>query len=426
MPVMTTEAVRRTLATSPLCDADAALVVVLCQTMLRTGNLPLPGGHGARYGGLLDGCARYRDWPGVAQRAYVAIGLLAGLLDAEAHHVERWHAKEWLAGVEAWFDQFDHALTLATPLPQRWRAMLAALLALVLAQWGASGRVAGVAIERSRLAHERLHKLVAARQGVARQPLHAGRGSDIGVGGDERQWRNARAVLAQTVQDVPAELAHALYFMHVLHSLLVVKQPALERDNEPARGAFYGRLHTMLDAARGSCDLCQAARRVAAALPRLAVFEHHVGSGLQGLADRLPPCFRVYEQGAAPRWEFVAVHIDDPTLRRDLQRTHRLAEAVADILIDPLRAGVGHKHGAFSGLAYAYLAGLMGPTRFLGLGHPVGPHGEPREALLRLFKRLAQGDLQQQAGTLLDELPAPPAPGQACAVCWAAAEPQHG
>ena len=423
---LTIETVRRVLVASPLRDIDAALVVLVCQTLLRTGSVPLPGGHGPRYGGLLDWCARYRDWPGVAQRAYVTIGLLAGLLDAEAHHVERWHAKEWLAGVEAWFDQFDHALPLPTPLPQRWRAMLAALLALVLAQWGSSSRLGSLALDRSRQAHERLQKLMASRQGAARQPLHAVSGSDIGVRGDEGQWRLACAALAQSEQDIPAELAHALYFMHVLHSLLVVRQPALERDNEPARGAFYGRLRTLLDAATGACDLCQAARRTVAALPRLAVFEQHVPSGLQGLADRLPPCFRAYERGAAPHWEFVAEHIDDPVIRRDLQRTHRLAEVVADILIDPLRAAIGQKHGVFSALAYTYLAGLMGTTRHQGLGYPVGPHGEPREALVRLFKRLAEGDLQQQAGALLGELPPLPVLRQACAVCLAALEPGDG
>jgi hypothetical protein len=119
---------------------------LVAKHMLRTGQLPLPGGQGVREHGLAALCRQSGTTPSLARRAFAMVRLLGGPAGDDVRH--RKVDDLWTAEVNRWFDlNPDIQLPLPQPgnLPHGSLRLAALLRARVWVMLAAEHQVAGVA-----------------------------------------------------------------------------------------------------------------------------------------------------------------------------------------------------------------------------------------------------------------------------------------
>jgi hypothetical protein len=316
-------------------------VRLVASALKDAGAVPLPGGHGVYFTRVLAMCSSRAGMPGVAERCYIA---LAALGDAEERG--KWNRKEWLPHVGAWFDVHCKSVGLridAADSGYRWQYLLAGML-LVVKESGKSAfghtRVSESADLRSK-AHERLLRLTRGKIDVGGIPL-AGQGAAGTRVSPPQQVSEAWQLAMQALCD-DTDRVRMLYFMYVLHSSLGMPQPELDKAY-PTRKRAYGRLKAILaEGSITSCNLRAAAFKVAAALDTTPMLHdvEEVSPWTAQCSARLPSCFReAHRKSRPPVRALVAVQVEkSPAAGRVLKEAHDLAEAVADLVLDPVRAG---------------------------------------------------------------------------------------
>ncbi len=323
-------------------NLDADSVRKVAAALEKSKAVPLPGGHGVYFGRVLAMCPHRPGVPGVAERCYVA---LASLGDAEEKG--KWNRKEWLPHAESWFDV--HGGHLAREIDtlgagQRWEYLLAGMALVVRQSIGHGGfdkmHLAESADLESK-ARERLQSLTRGDGAPRGVPLggHGAAGVQVPPSMPVTDaWRFA----AQALCSADSDRVLMLYFMYTLHSSLGMPQPELDEPYS-TRKRVYGQLKAILEEGSiASCRLRPASLRVAAALGTTPMLNEagQKPPWTARLSAQLPSCFReAHLRSRPPIRALVEAQLHgDPEAVTLLLSAHDLAEAVADLVLDPVRA----------------------------------------------------------------------------------------
>jgi len=355
-------------------NLNPSLLAKVVEVLRSSGAVPMPGGHGVVVPGV-----RLRDdivqEPGVAERCFVCLCLLANgdlaELDSDPtgetarqfgeRRLERRTARHWAPFAKAWFDLYGPALA-----PEVGRLRLRYLLdamAEVAQDWLSADEERrdrkAVFTEWCKVARRRVADFETGGNapGIVWEPRADPVGMRVPVGNPS--W--GRAVVA--LSDDRATQAQAMYFLHVLHSTLGVAQHSPDK-HMAARREFYGRLRAILQAVGTECSLCQHAQGIANALGAMAMLNPpgEVQSANTDLASDLPECFQpASPDSRPPERDLAAAALEAAPLARDrLLAAHDLAEAVVDLLMDPLRKDMQRRDArgppCFTPGSYSYLA----------------------------------------------------------------------
>lgn len=336
-------------------NLDAPTVNRIADVITKTGAVPFPGGHGVHFNDVRQRHRHVADQPGAEARCYVALALLG-----EEDSDERWNRKEWLPHSAAWFDVYGLDLASRLDAP-RWRYLLAGMFT-VLERW------AGERVSRKHLLPDILECYRLARDRLGAMHRRVGEGGVLCVVGGAlpgvrnlpagTRWDTAAAELCGP----DAASVQMLYFMHVLHSSLGVPQHTVD-ETYPQRLQFYSQLRTILESGGGrTCELCEAGLRIAEALASTAVLNRRGKPSISRatLAASLPSCFQPADEHTRPPLRAaVAARLEhNIAAQQRLLAAHDLAETIADLLMDVVRAG-RREVPVFRKSDYGYLLSLI-------------------------------------------------------------------
>lgn len=319
-------------------DLNSGWVEAVAKALEISKAVPLPGGHGVYFWWVSAMCPDRPGVPGVAERCYVA---LAALGDEE--DTGKWNRKEWLPHAETWFDIHGGPLTReidALGFGQRWQYLLAGMAQLVR-EGGFGNLIISESRDLESKARERLLSLARGNGSPIGLPLsgHGAAGAQVSLPSQVTdKWRFAAHALCGDESD----RVQMLYFMYTLHSSLGMPQPELDKPYS-TRKQVYGTLKSILeDGEIANCRLRSVGLRVATALGTTPMLNE---SGEQPpwtarLAAKLPSCFQAaHIRSRPPIREQVKAQLEGHTEATQLlMEVHDLAEAIADLLLDPVRA----------------------------------------------------------------------------------------
>jgi hypothetical protein len=233
-----------------------------------------------------------------------------------------------------------------------------------------------------------------------------------------------------------------LYFMHVLHSSLGTQQPLLD-EHYRNRREFYSRVVQLLRSLTGSCQICASAEAIAESLAHTAMLlpkEVMPIMQTEALSNRLPECFRPNRYRVPPPLrDFVQIWVNNEWAVRLLMQAHTLAEAIADVLIDPVHVRANDLVPGFITDSYVYLdsrirgehrkrrtqAKKTSQTSTRSQSNACDPDDnqqaiEPNGVLAEALPGLLSGDLAELAHTYLPHVfkaQWPPTTSSSCALC---------
>ncbi len=360
---------------------DADLIDLVAKLVKGSESVPLPGGHGVRFPEVRDPvlcrkglhCPRYRCAPGFLARAYVCLAFLGKRRREErpapagrgrqAHRAyvtsesyfgrgaEKWNGSQWLVHAASWILQRAQELREARRTAdakrlsgigrrQQWKYLLHALARLAQSCDDLNEE------QRDTVRTEWLHHTEIRLDGLVQKwggdvvPPPLGTKKGIRLQKADARWENASALLTGPAPQ--SALVQAAYFMHVLHARAGIWQVELDngvgwRNARQARKPLI--YQTLLDLLRHfdpGDPLHEAAERIHGALRPLALFTRAPTMQAKPLLDDLPAPFQPYEGLAAPHLADTASQVKSPAARALLEQAHRLAEVLADLLIDPL------------------------------------------------------------------------------------------
>lgn len=407
---------------------DAKLIDQVVEVLLHCQAVPLPGGHGTYFAELHASHPQFHPAPDVEQRCYVCLALLG---DAEQR--ESWNRKEWLPHAQVWFDQNCPALAAKFGDMPRWQYLLAAMLRVV-----EKSDYSKLDVVNIQDCHREARRSI---MDMIRLRPHTNSLSGIAVPGLGKQnpspvfsWVAVRNAL----QGSDADRTLMLYFMYTLHSQLGVPQPKLDAHYLNPR-LFYKRLVLILEnSSVPCCGISAAARRIAQALKTTAVLNEAGQPCIHtsGLAATLPAPFQRANYYSRPAHRaLVAQRLDGDKVAQNLiLAAHDLATAIADLVIDLLRANRSSPV-SFRKTDYGYLYNRVRygereyqameqtqslPVEDTSLQADLSAVGRPLS--LAYAKRLMEGDILDQCSKRLDVVRlganwSKQITGERCAIC---------
>lgn len=354
-------------------DRSQETLHAIAQAMIRSGAVPLPGGHGAWFPDLRRTSAHRDIQTDTAVRCFICLSLLGERAGEGVEYApgapgygqsepqERWNCKEWLPHAGAWFDSYCPDLIPELDQP-RWACLLDAML-LIFTQWVAKNQRCKDLLPHAqschRTARKRLQEMTryAAKKGRLSACLVAPAGTLI-TRLDER-WQN----VVREMEGPNASRIEMLYFLHVFHSSLGIHQHSLDVRYGKPRRPFYERLKKRLETScDNGCSLCAAGNRIARSLETTVLLEHpNYECVIVGELQReLPPCFQFANYLTRPPLrEQVRRRLEGhPGASQSLLAAHDLALVMADLVMDFLSASEMSGCG-FTSSDYGYFDSLI-------------------------------------------------------------------
>jgi len=338
------------------------IIKKIMEALKDDGVVPMPNGHGVLC--RPQRCVRLAASPGAPVRSVVLHAMLGKAGEKrlgtkadddkakERERIERWIRDHWADYASAWFD--IHSPEDGWPADlrsqehgsqeRRWRYILEAQSRLI-AQLAAE-RDGGLDIERDEWYREEAARLMGQLQRDRANTKPAQRRQRGAVPRsvslhppEDLLWANVSTYLQDPKKSV---IVRMMYFMHVLHCLLGVEQPPLDKAYEDRR-ELYSKVAGLLRRSDGGsgCRFSAEARDIGECLRGTALLSHSAADAAVRTAEaaaRLPDCFRPNEKRRAPPSRaLVSALVGDERAAELLRPAHDLAEAVADHLLDPLR-----------------------------------------------------------------------------------------
>lgn len=355
-------------------------------SLLETGRPPSIAGHGVLWPGVWREdpvfdrpvCARQRQIPGVAARAYLLLVLL-GKADPDnpnasvfGERAERYVAGEWIDWSYSWIedraaelrerldDAGAAALTTLTPA-ERMQPMLELMRDLARSSPHLSeAQHSFVSDEWFERADYRVQNLLRRRKGtlqrMALEPPH----TPPLAAADDPRWKKAAEVLER--DDLAAAALLGAYCLHVFHAALGIPQVGLHDASKPGKkksgddAGGRATLHAaLLDLLKFSCPaggMVHCAQMITAACEQMPLFGgtvHAVGKGsgpepmvsskcIAGIPfAELPGCFAPHDVTGQVDLADVLSQVGSEQARTRLTQAHHLGEMLADQAIDTLR-----------------------------------------------------------------------------------------